>query len=95
MAKKQITRLGKSIEEMDIERYGHIASWNLPAECDQIMTELEEFFANLPAHIAPDNETERLKMSYAFFDGHTEGLKQGLMHHHATLLRIVPKKESA
>jgi hypothetical protein len=59
------------------------------------MTDIEEFLTSLPPHLKPESATERLKMTYAFFDGHSIGLKQGLDHLNDTLLRIVPKKESA
>jgi hypothetical protein len=59
------------------------------------MTDLAEFMASLPEHMKPQTDTERLLMVYAWYEGHAEGLRDGLAHHSATLLRLVPKKESA
>jgi hypothetical protein len=59
------------------------------------MTDIEKFLTSLPEHMKPQTDTERLLMVYAWYEGHTEGLKLGLAHHSATLLRIVPRKEIA
>lgn len=50
-----------------------------------------QFLSELPPHMKPSTETERLLMSYAWHAGHTEGIRYGLEHHHATLMRLSPK----
>lgn len=52
--------------------------------------ELKAFFDNLPPHIKPANDTERLKMTFAWFEGQTDGMRIGLAHLNAEIGRIVP-----
>lgn len=56
------------------------------------MTDFADYIAQLPPHMRPQTDTERLLMQYAYCDGFSDGMREGLAHHNATLLRMVPKE---
>src|SRR4051812_19914067 len=55
--------------------------------------ELTKFFADLPPHIKPANDTERLKMTFAWLEGQTVGMRLIANTMNAEIGRIVPALE--
>lgn len=54
------------------------------------MSDFQEFMANLPWHMKPENDREQLIMQYAWHSGHNTGIRDGIAKLNETLLRLVP-----